>query len=83
MVSQEDSAVERRHKLSAAITAAAKELGNTRAVCRSSYIHPGLVVACESGELTRLLAKAAPKQRRNMTVAEMRLLQILPLLDFQ
>lgn len=34
-----------------AIDAAADHLGNTRAVCRDSYVHPGVVIAHEDGRL--------------------------------
>lgn len=35
----------------AAIDAAAEALGNTRAVARAHYVHPGLVAACQAGAL--------------------------------
>lgn len=35
----------------AAIDAAAEKLGNTRAVCRNSYVHPGLATAYTDGRL--------------------------------
>jgi DNA topoisomerase I len=34
-----------------AIDAVAARLGNTRAVCRSAYIHPAVLLGYESGEL--------------------------------
>ena len=40
------------------VEAAALVLGNINAVCRSSYIHPDILVAGESGELPALLKKA-------------------------
>src|SRR5881296_2541846 len=45
-----------------AIDAVAKRLGNTRAVCRKYYVHPGLVRAYLQG-LTAPLASALPPQR--------------------
>ena len=45
-----------------AIDAVAKRLGNTRAVCRKYYVHPGLVRAYLQG-LTAPLAPAALPNR--------------------
>ncbi len=45
-----------------AVDAVAKRLGNTRAVCRKYYVHPGLVRAYLQG-LTAPLASALPPQR--------------------
>ena len=42
----------------AAVKATAAELGNTPAVCRSSYIHPAILAAAESGELPSLVHDA-------------------------
>ena len=41
----------------AAVAETASELGNTPAVCRSSYIHPGILAAAESGELSAMLSQ--------------------------
>ena len=38
----------------AAVDAVAEELGNTRAVARGSYIHPGIFVAYRAGQLQRI-----------------------------
>jgi DNA topoisomerase-1 len=53
---------ERARKLivNAAIDQAAQLLGNTRAVCRSSYVHPTVIEAFADGRL----ATAAPSARR-------------------
>ena len=45
-----------------AIDAVAGVLGNTRAVCRKSYIHPGVMEACGSGTLDELLAGTRRKR---------------------
>lgn len=37
----------------AAVDAAADHLGNTRAVCRDSYVHPGVVDAYDNGSLSQ------------------------------
>lgn len=41
----------------------AARLGNTRAVCKSSYVYPMLLEAFEQGELTKYLKKIDPAQR--------------------
>jgi DNA topoisomerase-1 len=41
----------------------AEQLGNTPAVCRKSYIHPGLIECYERGELHALVARIAPRAR--------------------
>ena len=50
-----------------AIDAVAKRLGNTRAVCRKYYVHPGLVRAYLQGLTAPLAAQALPKQARRKT----------------
>ena len=45
-----------------AIDAVAGVLGNTRSVCRKSYIHPGVMEACGSGTLDELLAGTRRKR---------------------
>jgi DNA topoisomerase-1 len=40
-----------------AIDAVAGVLGNTRSVCRSSYIHPSVITAYQAGELRRINAR--------------------------
>ncbi len=42
-----------RTNIVAAIDEVAARLGNTRAVCRSAYIHPAVLLGYESGELCR------------------------------
>jgi DNA topoisomerase-1 len=46
-----------------AIDAVAGVLGNTRAVCRRSYIHPAVMSACESGTIHQLLAGTSARRR--------------------
>lgn len=50
-VSDGESARERRRKLVAAVKATAAQLGNTPAVCRSSYISPAVVASFEQGRV--------------------------------
>ena len=40
-------------------------LGNTAAVCRSSYIHPALLASAANGELPGLLEKMPDKKPSN------------------
>jgi DNA topoisomerase I len=56
---------EAQRNMNKAIDAVAKRLGNTRAVCRKYYVHPGLVLAYLKG-LTAPLPKPGPvpKQAR-------------------
>lgn len=44
-----DSAGDIKKNLVRAVKRVAEELGNTPAVCRSSYVHPGIIKAYESG----------------------------------
>ncbi len=81
-VSNEDSEAQRKQKISSAINVTAQELGNTKAVCRSSYIHPGLITAAETGELIKLLRRLPSEAKREMTIGETRFLALLPKLDF-
>lgn len=78
----EDSKSQRKRKLADAITMTAEALGNTRSVCRNSYIHPGLITAAESGELPGLLDRLPDQARRGLTLAETRFHAILAELDF-
>lgn len=58
-----------------AIDQVAGTLGNTRAVCRSSYVHPAVLDAFRGGvTLSRVPAASAP---RGLTAAEARLVSLL------
>lgn len=81
-IEPDDSAAACRRKIAAAVQATADALANTKAVCRSSYVHPGLIAAAESGELPKLTAKLPTESKREMTIEETRFLAILPHLDF-
>ncbi|HEY7584739.1 MAG TPA: DNA topoisomerase IB [Acidimicrobiia bacterium] len=59
-----------------AVDAAAEALGNTRAVCRASYIHPEIPDAFSSGKL--LKAWRGTRGSRLMSRAERTLLRVLP-----
>lgn len=58
-------AATRRRRISAAVTETARMLGNTAAVCRRSYIHPAILAAAQSGELTALLDAVLPLRSRD------------------
>jgi len=72
----------RKRLVTNAVATTAKNLGNTKAVCRSSYIHPGLLIAAESGELEKLLQKLPTRAKAELTIDETRFLSILPNLEF-
>ena len=59
----------------AAIDVAAERLGNTRAVCRASYVHPAVEPAFESGELAS--AWTASRRSTRYTRAERTTLRLL------
>lgn len=81
---QQASSKERKKYAREAVAAAAEELGNTKAVCRGSYIHPGLLAAAESGELPKMIKKAAAlsDEEQELTQAENLLAALLPHLEF-
>jgi DNA topoisomerase-1 len=59
-----------------AIDTAAEALGNTRAVCRSSYVHPAVLEAYSAGSL--LDAWRRSRSSRLISRAERTLLRVLP-----
>ncbi len=65
-----------------AIKVASQCLGNTVAVCRKSYVHPGMIAAAESDELPALLAKLKREDVDELAIDEAKFKQLLPLLDF-
>jgi len=46
-----------------AIEAVARLLGNTRAVCRKSYVHPGVIDSYMDGSMRKVLERASPSRR--------------------
>jgi len=78
-----DSLKDRKRLVTTAVATTAKRLGNTKAVCRSSYIHPGLLIAAESGELAKLLRKLPTRAKAELTIDETRFLAMLPNLEFR
>jgi DNA topoisomerase-1 len=57
------SATEGRRNINAALDAVAKQLGNTRTVCRKYYVHPGLLDLYESGKLAPYLKRCGDGQQ--------------------
>jgi DNA topoisomerase-1 len=55
------SETEAKHNVVAAIDRVARRLGNTRAVCRRSYVHPAVLESYLDGTLSRRLVRRAEK----------------------
>jgi DNA topoisomerase I len=60
---------EAQRNMNKAIDAVAKRLGNTRAVCRKYYVHPGLVLAYLKGLTAPLPTGALPREARRRPAA--------------
>ncbi|HTM04184.1 MAG TPA: hypothetical protein VL173_11810, partial [Vicinamibacterales bacterium] len=60
-----------------AIDAVAGVLGNTRAVCRRSYIHPAVVDAYMNGSLPRVLRQGARRSPHALRAEEMMVVRLL------
>jgi len=58
----------------AVVAAVAEELGNTVAVCRKCYIHPGIITAFEAGALK---LRVPPRGRGGLSAAEIAVLGYL------
>ncbi len=54
-----ESAAKRRRQVREAVVGIAKELANTPAVCRTSYVHDAVIAAFEAGALKAVSAKRA------------------------
>jgi DNA topoisomerase I len=80
-----ESQTERKELIGKAVNVTANALGNTPAVCRESYIHPGLIRLFEKGELKQLIQKGRRSKRsiREMTKKEMLLVKLLPHLELK
>ena len=80
MQGQGTSKTERKRKVKKAIEATAEQLGNTPAVCRSSYICPRLLDEYMDGkpfEMLRKRAKGKPVARTGLSKEERALLKFL------
>lgn len=60
-----------------AIEAVAGLLGNTRSVCRKSYVHPGVVDCYVDGSLAKILSRVSTKGPSGLRPDEVALLAIL------
>lgn len=77
------SAADRKKACVAAVKLTAETLGNTPAVCRSSYIHPAILAAATSGELPAMLHSLDVRSDvPELAQDEVRFNQLLPSLDF-
>ena len=63
--------------LNAAIDQVADHLGNTRSVCRNSYVHPGVVDAYLDGSLGRRWGRPVGKRSNGLTVPEKKTVRLL------
>ncbi len=60
-----DSVAEGKRNVAAAIESVAQTLGNTKAVCRKSYVHPALVDAYLDGDLMTIVGKSTRRGNRS------------------
>ncbi|MGZ8833028.1 MAG: DNA topoisomerase IB, partial [Thermoanaerobaculia bacterium] len=77
---QGQSKTERKHKIRKAIVATAEQLGNTPAVCRSSYICPRVLDEYMKGtpfEMLRKTRRRSPVVRSGLSIEEKALLKFL------
>jgi DNA topoisomerase-1 len=63
--------------LNAAIDQVAHHLGNTRAVCRNSYIHPAIVEAYLDGTLARRWQRPVGQRANRLSVSEKKTVRLL------
>jgi DNA topoisomerase-1 len=64
-------------ELNVAIDAVAAHLGNTRAVCRQSYVHPAVIAGHLDGTLIRTWHRPPPTRPSGLTADELRTLRLL------
>lgn len=74
-----DSERGRQSTLKDAISEVADMLGNTVAVCRSSYVHPRVVELWETDELARRWEKGPSRGKAGVSSSERRFLNVLEL----
>jgi DNA topoisomerase-1 len=75
-----DSEARAKKNVVAAIEQVAKQLGNTRAVCRKCYVHPAVIDAYMDGSMKRTIAQRASRTAKavgKMTAAEAAVLGLL------
>lgn len=69
-----DSQTDKDQALRDAVDRAAERLGNTRAVCRQSYVHPGVVEAHEVGTVHRVWNRSRPGKWIDRSESALRLI---------
>jgi DNA topoisomerase-1 len=75
MAVEEEAPVKRT--INVVVQAVADELGNTRAVCRASYVHPVVVEAYLEGSLSRRWGRPVGARPAGLTVSERKTLRLL------
>ncbi len=73
-----------KRSIGRAVTVASQQLGNTKSVCRKSYIHPGLLLVAEQGRLSGILQKwvrSSSRGSRYLSSYERAFAAILPYLS--
>lgn len=75
----------KKKKIVEAVKQAAAALGNTHAVCRSSYVHSAILMTAEEGSLPSLVRSIEDKikPRKGLSKDEIRLMLLLPVFDQQ
>lgn len=68
---------ERKKKVTQAVKAAAKALGNTVTVCRNYYIHPAVLTVYANGELFAVIEEAQAAPAEGLNADEAAVLELL------
>jgi DNA topoisomerase I len=76
-VASQDDAKPSASVLNAAIDQVADHLGNTRSVCRNSYVHPAVVEAYLDGSLARRWQRPVGERPNRLSVSEKRTVRLL------
>ncbi len=77
-IGQPENKTQMKNNLIAACDAAAEELGNTRSVCRSYYVHPAIIEKYENGSINKMLNKKnKTTQPYGLTPVEKSMLEII------
>lgn len=81
-LTDEATSAQRKSACRAAVRRASCALGNSVAVCRKSYVHPGLLSAAKSGELPCMIADVEAVSISELSQDEVLFKGLLPQLDF-
>jgi DNA topoisomerase-1 len=76
-----ERAAQMRRQVNAVIDEVAARLGNTRVVCRASYVHPAIITAFKSGTLADLWRASNAERARGLRSGEQMLLGFLRSLE--